>query len=114
MKLSPLAATVARLRCCQAARDAGYPVSYTTDPTWLVHVAINRRAGWPDDPSHTRGSARPVNGRYPAKASGDAYNHLRLIAGEINTPRLIVRYARLGEWRSYITARLPHRITMES
>ena len=102
--------TISRLRLCQQARAAGHQVSYTTDPAWLVHMAINRRAGWPDDPGFTRGSAMPVNGRYPAKASGDAYRHLRLLAYEINTPRLIVRRGQLGEWRKLITARLPARI----
>src|SRR3990167_10475693 len=98
--MSPVAATLAFLRARQAARDAGYPVRFTTDPAWLVMMAINRRAGWPDDPSCSRGSAMPVNGRYPMKASGDRYNHLRLIAQEVNTPRLIVRPGRLGEWRA--------------
>lgn len=111
------------LRICQKAKAQGYPVSHTTDPTWLIHMAINRRAGWPDDPSNTRGSAMPVHtrivctlirsSRYPVKASGDRYQHLRLIAHEINTPRLIVRAARLGEWRQYLLARIPHRITTE-
>jgi hypothetical protein len=49
-----------------------------------------------------------VHGRYPKKASGDVYNHLRLIAREVNTPRLIVRVARLGEHR-WLADRLPHR-----
>ena len=107
---SLVAATLAFLRARQAARDAGYPVSYTTDPAWLVMMAINRRAGWPDDPSCSRGSAMPVNGRYPVKASGDAYNHLRRIARDVNTPRLIVRPGQLGEWRRLLLARIPHRI----
>jgi len=55
----------------------------------------------------------PVNGRYPKKAAGDPYNHLRLIAREINTPRLIVRAQRLGEWRKLILKRLPQRIYQE-
>ena len=103
--------TIAYLCQCQQARTMGHPVSYLTDPAWLVNVAINRRAGWPDDPSLSRGSAMPVNGRYPRKASGDNYNHLGLIAYEINTPRLIVREARLGEWRKLILKRLPDRIS---
>lgn len=108
--MSAVSATLAYLRQCQAARAQGYPVSYTTDPAWLVTMAINRRAGWPDDPSLTRGSATPVNGKYPAKASGDAYRHLRLIAAEVNTPRLIVREARLGEHR-WLARRLLGRFT---
>ena len=51
--------TLAYLRRCQEARAIGYPVQYTTDPTWLVEQAINRRAGWPDAPSTSRGSAMP-------------------------------------------------------
>lgn len=56
----------------------------------------------------------PVNGKYPKKASGDAFNHLRLIAREINHPRLIVREQQLGEWREYFLKRLPRRITRKS
>ncbi len=111
---TPTGNTIRYLRRCQAARRAGYPVAYTTDPAWLLHVAINRRAGWPDDPSLSRGSAMPVNGKYPRKASGDSYHHLRLIAREVNTPRLIVHASSLGEWRKLLLKRIPHRITMES
>ena len=107
--MEAIRATITYLKRHQEARAAGYQVSFTTDPAWLVTMAINRRAGWPDDPSLYRGSAMPVNGRYPVKASGDAWNHLRLIALEINTPRLIVRAQRLGEWRVFLTKRLPHR-----
>lgn len=102
--------TIDHLRLCQKARVAGHQVSFTTDPIWLVNQAINRRAGWPDDPSCTRGSALPVNSKYPAKASGDYFSHLRLIAHEINTPRLIIRAERLGECRKLILKRLPERI----
>ncbi len=102
--------TLEYLRKCQTYRAGGGYVSFTTDPTWLLDMAINRRAGWPDDPSTSRGSAMPVNGQYPKKASGDGYNHLQLIAREINTPRLIVRPARLGEWRKLIEKRLSNRL----
>lgn len=91
--------TIDYLQRCRAARAKGLPVAYTTDPTWLVQMAINRRAGWPDDPTPSRGSCMPVNGRYPRKAEGLAYGHLWLIAREVNTPRLVVRVARLGEHR---------------
>lgn len=104
--------TLAYLRRCQEARATGSPVQYTTDPTWLVEQAINRRAGWPDDPSTSRGSAMPVAGTYPKKASGDAWRHLQLLAHEINTPRLIVRPASLGEWRTFLLARIPRRFLM--
>lgn len=105
--------TLAMLRSCIAARDAGAPVAFTGNPIWLINMAINRRAGWPDDPSPWRGSAMPVNGRYPKKAEGDAWNHLRRLAFEINTPRLIVRPGQLGMWRRLIMRRLPDRITTE-
>jgi hypothetical protein len=102
--------TIDYLNACRAYRKAGYQVDHTNNPSWLVNMAINRRAGWPDDPSLSRGSAKPVNGTYPAKASGDAYRHLRLIANEINS-RVIVREQRLGEWKKLLMARIPNRIT---
>ena len=80
MRTSRVRHTIDFLQACQRARAEGHPVSFTTDPAWLVEVAINRRAGWPDDPSHSRGSCRPVNGKYPKKAEGDTFNHLRLLA----------------------------------
>ena len=108
--MTKLGATIQYLRICQTARAAGVPMSYTTDPAWLVTMAINRRAGWPDDPTLSRGSARPVAGRYPKKAAGDEYNHLRLLARAINTPRLIVRVGELAEWRKLLLAKIPGRI----
>jgi hypothetical protein len=115
---SPVRATLDYLRLCVAARNAGMRVSYTTDARWLVHMAINRRAGWPDDPTEYRGSCMPNAGgstlpiglRYPRKAAGAAFGHLWLIAREINTPRLVVTAQRLGEWRALLESRLPHRI----
>jgi hypothetical protein len=107
--MTPLRATINRLHHCQAARAAGQRVSLTTDPAWLVTIAINRRAGWPDDPSLSRGSCPPVNGVYPKKASGDAYRHLRLLAQAINTPRLRVYQQSLGEWKQVLVKRLPQR-----
>ena len=105
-----VSSTIAYLRARQHARATGHPVAFTTDPAWLVNMAINRRAGWPDDPSVYRGSAMPVNGQYPAKASGSAFAHLRLLARNINTPRLIVRASECGEWRRLIERRLPYRL----
>ena len=113
MKLNPIRATIEYLRRCQAARRAGHSVSYTTDPVWLLDMAINRRAGWLDDPTHSRGSCRPAGGRYPKKAEGQEYGHLRLLARSINTPRLIVRGRELGEWRKLILSRIPERIFRE-
>lgn len=106
--------TIAHVRRCQAARAAGYRVSFTTDPAWLIHMAINRRAGWPDDPTTSRGSAMPVCGRYPKKAAGDyGFRHLQHLAAKINgRPRLIVRPGQLGGWRKLLLARIPDRITM--
>ena len=111
MATTQVRATIEYLQVRQAARAAGYPVSYTTDPAWLVNEAINRRAGWLED-RHTRGTTRPVNGKLPRKALGDWQRHLRLIAHEINTPRLIVRPARLGEHR-WLMQRIPHRFETE-
>ncbi len=65
--------TLAHLKLCQRARSQGYPVSYANDPRWLVNMAINRRACWPDDPSECRGSAMPVKGEYPKRARGSEY-----------------------------------------
>lgn len=114
MAASEVGATLEYLKKCREARAVGYPVAFATDPAWLVDMAINRRAGWPDDPTHSRGSARPLpDGRYPPKAEGDTFRHLRLISFEINTPRLIVRPARLGEWRKLLERRIPHRLRTE-
>ncbi len=103
--MTPIAATITYLKTRQAYRAAGGQVRYTTDPAWLVNMAINRRAGWPDDPSTSLGSCQPVNGRYPAKAIGDAHSHLRLISWELNH-NIVVRPQRLGEWRDYLLARI--------
>lgn len=103
--------TINHLRLCQRARAAGRPVSYTTDPAWLLDMAINRRAGWPDDDTEYRGSARPVNGCYPKKARGNTFDHLWQIAHKVNRPRVIVHVGELGEWRRLLLARIPHRIT---
>lgn len=108
-------ATIAYLRRCQAARAAGAEVGYVTDPAWLVEQAINRRGGYVEDP-HARGSSPPIacghgsSRRDPLyrKARGDWQRHLRLIAREVNTPRLVVRVERLGEHR-WLAERLPHR-----
>jgi hypothetical protein len=107
--MSLISGTIAYLRRCQAARAAGYPVSTTTDPKWLVNMAINRRAGWPDDPGLLRGSAMPVNGRYPARASDQRWSGLHLFARAINTPRRMVRRNECRHIESRVTRRLDHR-----
>jgi hypothetical protein len=101
--------TLDYLRRCRAARKAGHAVSYTTDPAWLVEQALNRRAGWPDDPSCSRGSCRPVNGTYPKKASGGAYHDLQRLSRQVNS-RASVRLNACGMWRKLIATRLPHRL----
>jgi len=103
-------ATIKYLAKCQTLRATGAPVSYTTDPGWLLDMAIGRRAGWVEDP-HSRGICMPVNGKLPKKASGDMERHLVQLAARINTPNLIVRPSELGSWRSYLLSRLPGRFT---
>ena len=112
MKPSVIANTIAHLKRCQAYRAQGFQNRMTNDPAWLVIMAINRRAGWPDDPTHSRGSCMPVDGKYPKKAEGSTYNHLVLLARKINTPRLIVRVSELGEWKKLLMARIPERFTL--
>lgn len=105
--------TITHLRDCQRARAAGCRVSFTTDPAWLVEQAVNRRAGWVEEPGY-RGTTRPNHiGAVPRKARGDYSRHLRLIAREVNTPRLVVRPARLGEHR-WLMERLPDRFYPET
>lgn len=91
------------------ARDFGTLVPRADNRRWLLHMAINRRAGWQDDPGCYRGSCMPVNGKYPRKAIGETYHHLLLLSREINTPRLIVRMQTLGEWRALLAKRMAHR-----
>lgn len=100
--------TIEYLRKCRAAKDAGYPVSFTTDPDWLMDMAINRRAGWPDDPTHSRGSCMPIAGRYPRKATGIIYHDAERTARAVNTPRLIVRWA-----PAHLQKLLAHRLYTE-
>lgn len=91
-------------------RNLGFESSYITDPSWLVNEAINRRAKWLEDPSTTRGSCKPINGKYPRKAIGDYYRHLRQLADRINTPRLIIRENELADLKPLILKKIPHRI----
>ena len=107
---SEIRATIDYLKTCQKARAAGYSVSLTTDPTWLLDMAIGRRGGWLED-RWTRGITQPVNGKLPRFAMGDAQRHLYQIAQRVNTPRLIVRRTELGEWGRYLEERLPERFT---
>lgn len=100
--------TIARLKALQAARAAGYKGVYTDDPSWLIQQAINRRGGYVDDP-HFRGSAAPVNGKFPKKAGGNWQSSARRLADKINTPRMRVYESELGEWGPALKKRLPHR-----
>lgn len=112
---NPSRATRRYLQACRALRAAGVTLPPTRDPRWLLNVAINRRAGWPDDPTHARGSARPTaDGRFPPKAGGDYFRTLRLVARELNTPRLIVRPERLGEHRWLVDRIGAERFTTET
>ena len=105
-----IANTIRYLRTCRDARASGMLVSFSTDPSWLVNQAINRRAGWMEAPSLSRGTARPNHrGQFPRRAGGDYHRHLALIAREINTPRLIVREEQLGEHR-WLADQMPGRI----
>jgi len=100
--MTATAATIKYLKACQARRAAiaefrqaggrtHETVSYTDSPTWLVNMAINRRAGWPDDDTMSRGSAMPVNGQYPKRARGDNFMLLWRLAHTINGTRIIIR-----------------------
>jgi hypothetical protein len=106
---TPVRATLAYLRTCQAARAAGSPVRYTTDPAWLVTMAINRRAGWPE-PRHTRASARPTaDGRYPPRAEETDSPTMIQLGHKMNGhPRVIIRPP---EVPIRYRARLAHRLT---
>lgn len=102
--------TIERLKLLRDARAQGYPVAFTTDPTWLVDMAINRRAGWSDDPSDTRGSARPLaNGEYPKKARGDIGRWLTSLVIKANIPRCRMHVCELGPWRRLFLERFPER-----
>lgn len=109
--LSRVGATIALLRSCQARRAAGHPVYLTTDPAWLLDMAINRRAGWAED-LHSHGSVQPpVPGRFPRYATGDAQAELSRLTRDVNTPRLVVRLQSIGIWRRYLAKRLPERLS---
>ena len=43
---TPIRNTIKYLHSRQAYRAGGGQVRYTTDPAWLVNMAINRRAGY--------------------------------------------------------------------
>lgn len=108
-----VSSTLCWLRACRVYRDRhGEPYDLRNDPRRLVHIAINRKAGWPDDPEGLFSSAMPVNGKYPARAAYDRYMSLWRISRDINTPRLIVRLWGMDyRWRRLLMERVPHRIT---
>ena len=105
--MTRVGATIQYLRTCQLARASGYPVYLRTDPAWLVTMAINRRAGWPE-PRHTYGSCRPTpDGRYPPRAEEtDSPTMIQLAA------RIVMRVViRPPEVPLRYRARLAHRLT---
>lgn len=100
--------TIQYLKTCQAARAQGFPVFLKTDPTWLVNMAVNRRAGWPESQFYFS-SCSPVEGRYPKQAD-DCHTSFRQFVARVNTPRLIVRETEIPlRYRG----RLKHRIFRE-
>src|ERR1700690_2049623 len=107
LKSSPAYATRKYLELCIRARESGYRVAFTSDPQWLLHMAINRRAGWPDDPSYSRGSCMPVQGKYPKKAEGSAFMELWRIAHTINNTRVALHFQSCP---SLLKLRIPWRI----
>ena len=112
--MTPVRTTIVYLQARQNYRAQGGQVSFADDPAWLINQAINRRAGWPDDPSLSRGSCYPVRGRYPKKAEGDVLNNLHNLAWEINH-NIVVRPHRIMEFGAYgkrLMARIrPERLT---
>ncbi len=90
LRAEQVRATIAMLEHAREMRAAGHRYSLTHDPEWLVDMAINRRAGWPDDPSHSRGSCMPVNGKYPKRAEGDAFMLVWRLSRQLSD-RIIVR-----------------------
>lgn len=83
--------------------------------TWLIQIAIQRKAGWIDDP-HSREIIPGFNhrGKLPRFRTGDAQRHLHQLAHRINQPRLIVRPTELGEWGTYLRRNLPARFEQEN
>ncbi len=103
--LSKIKTTISMLQFYQLKRSLGAKASYTSDPAWLVNMAINRRAGWPDDPGFSRGSCQPINGKYPKRAEGD---------GEFLQARRLAHTLQLGNTRvnpQDIPARYRQRLT---
>lgn len=102
---------IAHRAAVRAAERAGRrfgqdPVAYTTDPEWLVDMAVNRRAGWPDDPSLSRGSAPPVGDRFPKRAEGDGGTALRNLASRMSGGRFRVYRRELWIFPQHIQKRL--------
>lgn len=110
--------TIKRLGALRDARRSGHPDTWGDNPynpTWLVHMAINRRAGWPDVPGFSYGSCAPLpDGRCPSKCDD---TEIRRLARWINTPRVIVREGELNcmgaYWKRVLKARLPKRFTSD-
>jgi hypothetical protein len=103
-------ATLDYLRRCREARAEGRPVSYTTDPEWLVDMAINRRAGWPE-PTHERGSCMPVGDKFPKRAENDG--PLRQFAQRFNSCRWHPRELEVRWLPRKVRERIEHRVSYD-
>src|SRR5512137_2574428 len=107
--MNEVRATIVLLTALRERRAKGVPCYLTTDPAWLLDMAINRRAGWFEDPV-TFGTTQPVNGKYPRKAG--VLGALYRLASEINTPSLRVYAQAIGDWRLYLLRHLPDRFVV--
>ncbi len=108
-RAAPIAHTIDLLRRCQRARAAGHPVWLTTDPAWLVNAAINRRAGWSEDPWSREVYDGP---RMPRLATGENQGCLYRTATAVNA-RVRVRVHGFGNEAvlRYLLRKIPHRFT---
>lgn len=104
--------TIHHLKTLMAYRSAGESVCYTSDPSWLINMAINRRAGWPED-IHQYGNVR-INhrGQVARRSVGRHDTEMRRLRHRVNQPRLIVR-EREARFDRIIHARLAHRFYTE-
>lgn len=119
VKRTEIRATIEHLKMLRERRRhmkaEGFIPEVLMDPAWLVDMAINRKAGWPEDPSTIRGSAMPLpDGRYPPRADGDAhYRAAKNLARMVNEPRLIVRVHELTVLPARLRNKLMHRVTTD-
>ena len=111
-RVAEIKATIAHLKTLQGLRAKGVPVSYTTDPVWLLDAAIDRRGGYVEDP-HARDMAQPTRGRHagklPRKATGDAQGQLSRITRDVNSRVRMYPAGISGPWRKELEERMPER-----